>query len=792
MSLQAQSYDQHEVEKLKAFFEQASAIEGKSNGEILEIKDFNDPSSWSGIVWQDGKTEIKATEIKWDREKNPSKIAGHLDLSGFTALTTLDCSYNQISSLNVSGNTALTNLKCGTNALTGLVLKSTSALTSLSCPNNQLPSLNLTECTKLAGLLCNKNKIAQLDVSKNIELIRLFCALNELSKLDLENNTKLKAVYCNKNWISYLDVTKCEELTFLNCADNQLANLDVTKNIRLGFLICSNNQLVDLDITINPILKRLYCNNNQLKKINTAHNASLQTLFCHNNLLTTLNVEKNEQLSSLDCSNNYIRMSQLPVVSSNNYFYKYSPQFLIFGSKSEKGYHLAGDALIDLSTEQTIRGIESSIIWKDDKHREIKPTINSGWVFSFDDYPDKTKIYCEITNPLFPDFKPLVSNKFIIDNETPEFVNQEFSVAINAAKTSYVGTLTAKDSEQKVLNYTIVSGNEENIFALNSSTGEITVNKSLASDYEAGPRFVIKVAVSDGANTATANISIWITEAQIADQEFSIPENSPETSVVGVVKVNKPKSDALHFEIMSGNDSGIFELNPTLGLIKIVSLLDYETTPEHTFLVKITDGKVKSIISVVINVKDINEAPTIEDLEFSMNENIDNETVLKTLTATDPENKDLMFRIVDGNVNDAFAIIPHTGELIVNNRPALDFETTPEFELVVSVSDGVNISNATLKIKLNDIKEVTSITKLAAQGIHIYPIPANDWINVKFDNPNIPFNRYEIIDFNGKQISVGQLVGSKTEINVSGMREGFYFIQLLGKMHMETIKFSVK
>ena len=50
-------------------------------------------------------------------------FSGISDLTGiedFTALGTLSCSYNQLTSLDVSQNTALTNLSCSNNQLTSL------------------------------------------------------------------------------------------------------------------------------------------------------------------------------------------------------------------------------------------------------------------------------------------------------------------------------------------------------------------------------------------------------------------------------------------------------------------------------------------------------------------------------------------------------------------------------------------------------------------------------------------------------------------------------------------------
>ena len=60
-------------------------------------------------------------------------IRGMDEIKYFTALTLLDCGYNELTSLDLSKNTALTWLECGDNELTSLDLSKNTALTLLKC-----------------------------------------------------------------------------------------------------------------------------------------------------------------------------------------------------------------------------------------------------------------------------------------------------------------------------------------------------------------------------------------------------------------------------------------------------------------------------------------------------------------------------------------------------------------------------------------------------------------------------------------------------------------------------------
>ena len=229
-----------------------------------------------------------------------------LDVSKNTALTELWCSSNQLTSLDVSGCTALTVLACYNNQLTSLDVSKNTALKKLWCNNNQLTSLDVSKNTALTGLECYNNQLTSLDVSKNTALTVLWCHNNQLTSLDVSKNTALKDLLCNNNQLTSLDVSKNTALTGLECYNNQLTSLDVSKNTALTVLWCHNNQLTSLDVSKNTALKELYCYSNQLTSLDVSENVALTYLSCHNNQLTSLDVSKNTALKDLLCNNNQL------------------------------------------------------------------------------------------------------------------------------------------------------------------------------------------------------------------------------------------------------------------------------------------------------------------------------------------------------------------------------------------------------------------------------------------------------------------------------------------------------
>ncbi|MDB9989906.1 T9SS type A sorting domain-containing protein [Flavobacteriales bacterium] len=225
------------------------------------------------------------------------------DLTGiedFTALTSLHCQFNQLTSLDVSQNTALTILGCSFNGLTSLDVSQNTALTDLNFSYNQLTSIDVSNNTALTNLYCSFNPLSSLDVSQNTALTDLLCSSNQLTNLDVSQNTALTVLRCGINQLTNLDVSNNTALDYLNCQSNQLTNLDVSNNTALTKLWCQSNQLASLDVSNNTALTELRCQSNQLASLDVSNNTALTFLFCSSNQLTSLDVRNGNNQNFLN------------------------------------------------------------------------------------------------------------------------------------------------------------------------------------------------------------------------------------------------------------------------------------------------------------------------------------------------------------------------------------------------------------------------------------------------------------------------------------------------------------
>jgi hypothetical protein len=119
---------------------------------------------------------------------NNLNIADLTGIETFTALFSLECKSNQITSLNISTINNLNSLDISSNAIASVNLSNNTNLEHLYCNNNPLTSLNVSPIFNLKSFHCNNNQLTNLNVSTNNFLSALECNSNQLSSLNVKNS----------------------------------------------------------------------------------------------------------------------------------------------------------------------------------------------------------------------------------------------------------------------------------------------------------------------------------------------------------------------------------------------------------------------------------------------------------------------------------------------------------------------------------------------------------------------------------------------------------------------------
>ena len=199
-----------------------------------------------------------------------------------------------------------------------------------------------------------------------------------------------------------------------------------------------------------------------------------------------------------------------------------------------------------------------------------------------------------------------------------------------------------------------------------------------------------------GGLTDDAAVTVSLTDLNEAptavDAAFVLAENSGDGTVVGSVSASDVDAgDSLSYAITAGNASGAFAIDSATGEITVAasSQLNFETSPVFNLTVTVTDsGGLTDDAAVTVSLTDLNEAPTAVDAAFVLAENTADGTVVGSVSASDVDAGDaLSYAITAGDPAGAFAIDAATGEITVAASSQLNFETSPVFNLTVTVTD---------------------------------------------------------------------------------------------------------
>ncbi|XP_030896849.1 protocadherin Fat 4 [Leptonychotes weddellii] len=298
-----------------------------------------------------------------------------------------------------------------------------------------------------------------------------------------------------------------------------------------------------------------------------------------------------------------------------------------------------------------------------------------------------------------------------INDNAPKFLKDFYQATISesAANLTQVLRVSASDVDEGnngLIHYFVMKGNEERQFAIDSTSGQVTLIGKL--DYEATPAYSLVIqAVDSGAvslnSTCTLNIDIL-------DENDNTPSFPKSTLFVDVLEnmrigelvssVTATDSDSgdnadLHYSITGTNNHGTFSISPNTGSIFLAKKLDFETQSLYKLNITAKDqGRPprSSTMSVVIHVRDFNDNPPSfppGDIFKSIVENIPIGTSVISVTAHDPDadiNGQLSYTIIQqmprGN---HFGIDEVKGTIYTNAE--IDREFANLFELTVKAND---------------------------------------------------------------------------------------------------------
>jgi hypothetical protein len=208
------------------------------------------------------------------------------------------------------------------------------------------------------------------------------------------------------------------------------------------------------------------------------------------------------------------------------------------------------------------------------------PAINAGIQITS---PSITTDYDSVTigNP------PDIGAYEFISNHSPSILDQGFQLSRNSQNGDSVGTVIASDQDAgQTLTYSIISGNTYGAFAINDSTGELSVSNSAAliADFE----IVVKVK-DNGIDKLSSQAIITI---NIIPTGIKFIEKNQ-----GIKVYPNPVSDKLIIEIEGNKNNPSVEILNSMGQVVFEGNLSEKTIVQTSnfspgiYLIKIENGR---------------------------------------------------------------------------------------------------------------------------------------------------------------------------------------------------------
>ncbi|KAM4594935.1 protocadherin Fat 1a isoform 6-T10 [Fundulus diaphanus] len=317
-----------------------------------------------------------------------------------------------------------------------------------------------------------------------------------------------------------------------------------------------------------------------------------------------------------------------------------------------------------------------------------------------------------------------------VNDNLPQFSAESYSITVfeNTETGTLVGKLLANDIDAGINSDIVYSlaDSADGFFSIDEQTGVITLERPL--DREVQSVYHLKARASDqGSPRYSSLCEVVVSVLDINDnppvfehREYTASLSEDVAVGTQVVRVQAASRDAdangeISYSIISGNEHGMFSVDPRTGDIFVIEALDYEVSHEYYITIEATDGgspPLSDIATVNINLTDVNDNKPVfsqevyttvisEDAELGKN--------VLTVVAEDSDGSsynNIRYSIVDGNQGSPFTMDPLRGELKVARQ--LDRERTSGYTLkVVAADNGVPplSSSAIINIDISDVND---------------------------------------------------------------------------------------
>ena len=300
-------------------------------------------------------------------------------------------------------------------------------------------------------------------------------------------------------------------------------------------------------------------------------------------------------------------------------------------------------------------------------------------------------------DPLY-NFTTLIFQVLDSNDRPLHFASSSYTVTFSYSSSANTELLTLSvidlDSEPEIW-YSIESGNDLGYFALDSTSGVITLDQTLSMS-QIGMEIPISVKATDGKFEDNATISFNIRGTTVPffnSLSYSASASEDVSSTVTIIDLYTEVTTAHSanvFNIVSG-DYGAFSMTNNGILTAVEGALDYEDTDYYQLTVSVSRGGTTSYAIVNVEITDVNEfAPFFSSSSYfaPVSERTAVKQTFFQLIAMDrdgasPANT-VRYSISSGDENDVFRLQSSTGKLSL--KVELDYNNVNDRLFVLNIT----------------------------------------------------------------------------------------------------------
>ena len=268
-----------------------------------------------------------------------------------------------------------------------------------------------------------------------------------------------------------------------------------------------------------------------------------------------------------------------------------------------------------------------------------------------------------------------------------------FTLLERSANGTRVGKVIANGVDKQPLTYAITGGNINGAFAINSTTGQITVANSSALLRTTNPTFALTVQATDSVSSGFATIAInLVTPATMTLSNNSILETASRGTIIGQFATTQPGStNTYRYSLVPGKaDNSRFKID-TNGNLTVNTGLNAALKNSYTIVVTSTDQNQQSITQT-FQITILGRS-NIKLSNNSIAKGSSIGTVIGQLTTTDAGNGNVWtYTLPSNRLNNADLTIDANGNLILNTNLSLDRRRVLRVDVVVTDQRGLSLN----------------------------------------------------------------------------------------------------